>query len=69
MLVYLLVFFSDHHIVTIDFNTTRVLHPQSYWHFKVKLLYDTFYFCENVKCFWEKRKLEKDNFDNVIYGR
>ncbi len=40
--------FSDHHVVTIDFNTTRVLHPKSYWHFNVKLLYDKFFFCENV---------------------
>ncbi len=57
--------FSDHHIVTIDFNTTRVLHPKSYWHFNVKLLHDKF-FCEKCKCFWEKWKLEKDNFENVI---
>ncbi len=57
--------FSDHHILTIDFNTTRVLHPKSYWHFNIKLLYDTF-FCENFKCFWEKGKLEKEHFENVI---
>ncbi len=30
--------FSDHHIVTIDFNTMRALRPKSYWHFNVKLL-------------------------------
>ncbi len=57
--------FSDHHIVTIDFNTARVSHPKSYWHFNVKLLNDKF-FCENFKCFWEKWKLEKERFENVI---
>ncbi len=35
--------FSDHHIVTIDFNTTRVLRPKSFWHFNVKLVNDTFF--------------------------
>ncbi len=57
--------FSDHHIVTIDFNTTRVLRPKSYWHFNVKLLNYKF-FCEIFKCFWEKWKLQKEHFENVI---
>ncbi len=29
--------------MTIDFNTARVLHPKSYWHFNVKLLNDKFF--------------------------
>lgn len=56
--------FSDHHIVTIDFNINKVQRPKYYWHFNVKLLQDNS-FCEKFRFFWEMWKLNKNGFENL----
>lgn len=54
--------FSDHHMITFDFNLKKVVKPCYFWHFNVKLLQDVS-FCEKFKGFWDRWKL-KDHFEN-----
>lgn len=45
--------FSDHHMITFDFNLKKVVKPCYFWHLNVKLLQDIS-FCEKFKVFWDR---------------
>lgn len=56
--------FSDHHMVTLDYNIVKVSRSTFYWHFNVKLLQDKDFF-EKFCTFWEIWRQRKNNFENM----
>lgn len=56
--------FSDHHMVTLDYNVVKMSRPKFYWHFNVKLLQDTDFY-EKFCSFWEIWRQRKNNFENL----
>lgn len=58
---------SDHHMVTIEFNTAAPPHTKYYWHFNINILQDES-FCGQLCRFWEIWQSNKESFDPMVGG-
>ncbi len=50
--------FSDHHMMTVDYNIAKVSRPKFYWHFNVTLLLQIFCIFREI---WRQRKNNLEN--------